>query len=111
MTYDNTNRGAIFENDRKENDNHPDMKGQINVEGAEFWVSGWWKEDRNGNEYMSLSVNPKQPQQRQAQQPQGTRQQPQQPRQPQRTHQQMKRGESAPKSATGFDDMDDDIPF
>ena len=57
--YDNTDRGALFKNDRKETDNHPDYKGQINVGGVEFWLSAWLKTDRNGAKFMSLSVQPK----------------------------------------------------
>jgi hypothetical protein len=39
--YDNTNRGAIWKNDKKETDKHPDFRGELNVNGAEFWVSAW----------------------------------------------------------------------
>lgn len=62
--YDNTNRGALFKNDRKESDNHPDYKGSVNVGGVEYWLSAWIKDGRNGK-FMSLSVKPKdeQPQQ------------------------------------------------
>jgi hypothetical protein len=41
MSYDNTNRGQIWGNDKKEKDTHPDFKGSVNVEGVEYWVSGW----------------------------------------------------------------------
>lgn len=41
MTYDNTNRGQIWGNDKKEKDTHPDFKGSINVEGKEYWLSAW----------------------------------------------------------------------
>ena len=41
--YDNTNRGAVWRNDRKETDSHPDFKGSIDVEGVEYWLSGWQK--------------------------------------------------------------------
>ena len=41
MSYDNTNRGQIWGNDKKEKDTHPDFKGSLNVEGVEYWVSGW----------------------------------------------------------------------
>lgn len=41
MTYDNTNRGSIWKNDRKEKDTHPDFKGSANVNGVEYWVSAW----------------------------------------------------------------------
>jgi|DEB0MinimDraft_3_1074331.scaffolds.fasta_scaffold457691_1 hypothetical protein len=39
--YDNTNRMVIWENDKKETPQHPDFKGSINVEGVDYWVSGW----------------------------------------------------------------------
>lgn len=39
--YDNTNRGQIWPNDRKESEKHPDFKGGLNVEGVEYWVSAW----------------------------------------------------------------------
>ena len=39
--YDNTNRGAIWKNDKKETDRHPDFNGSINIEGVEYFLSGW----------------------------------------------------------------------
>ena len=60
MEYDNTNRGAIFKNDDKQQDNHPDYKGSLNVNGVDMWVSGWLKtSEKTGNKFMSLSVKPK----------------------------------------------------
>ena len=56
--YDDTNRGVLFTNDRKTTDKHPDLKGTINVEGKEFWVSGWFKTGKSGG-FTSLSVTPK----------------------------------------------------
>ena len=60
--YDNTDRGVLFKNDRKEQDNHPDYKGSINVGGVEFWLSAWIREGENDKgryKFMSLSVKPK----------------------------------------------------
>ena len=53
--YDNTNRGALFRNDRKESDNHPDYTGKLNVAGVDYWLSAWIKEGKSGK-FMSLSV-------------------------------------------------------
>ena len=85
MQYDNSNRGAIFKNDDKQQDNHPDYKGSINVNGVDLWISGWLKtSEKTGKKFMSLSVKPKDAAK---------------PVQP-----------SKPKSS-GFDDMNDDVPF
>lgn len=101
--YDNTNRGVLFENDRKETENHPDMNGTININGVDHWFSGWWKQTRSGSEFLSLSIG--KPKEAQAQQGQKTSRnnQPPSQRQQQRA--------IAKKHAGGFDDMDDSAPF
>ena len=77
--YDNTNTGVLFSNKKKTSDKHPDRTGSLNVDGVEYWLSGWVKKDKNGQPFMSLSVKAKAP-------------------------------KPAPK-ASGFDDMEDSIPF
>lgn len=58
--YDNTNSGILSRNERKEKDTHPDFTGQINVEGVDYWLSGWIKERRDGSgKFFSLSVRRK----------------------------------------------------
>jgi uncharacterized protein (DUF736 family) len=57
--YDDTNRGALFRNDKKESDRHPDYKGSLNVGGTEYWISAWLKEAKSGTKYMSLAVTAK----------------------------------------------------
>ena len=59
--YDDTNRGVLFKNDRKDSDKHPDYKGKVNVGGQEFWLSAWIKDGAKGK-FMSLSVQPKEDQ-------------------------------------------------
>ena len=58
-TYDNTNGGALFPNDRKEKETHPDFRGNINVDGKEYWIKGWKKSSKEGMRFVSLSVTAK----------------------------------------------------
>ena len=60
--FDNNNRGNLFKNDKKLEDRHPDMNGSINIEGTEYWISGWKKTSKAGSGFISLSVRPKQEQ-------------------------------------------------
>lgn len=59
MAYDNTNSGALFKNEKDGVETRPDYKGQINVNGTDFWLSAWLKKSKDGKVYMSLSVQPK----------------------------------------------------
>ena len=57
--YDNTNRGALFKNEEKQNPKHADYNGSIDVNGEEFWLNGWAKTSSKGTRYLSLSIKPK----------------------------------------------------
>lgn len=61
MTYDNTNRGSIWPNQKKQKDTHPDFTGSLDVDGVEYWVSAWKrKPDANPKApSLSFSVTPK----------------------------------------------------
>ena len=57
--YDNTNRGTLGKNKRKEKDTHPEYTGTLNVEGKDYWLSGWVKDGPENTKFFSLSVKPK----------------------------------------------------
>ena len=52
------NSGVLFANDKKDNDRAPNYKGNIMVEGTEYWLSAWVKEGKNGK-FLGLAVSPK----------------------------------------------------
>lgn len=52
------NSGAIFKNDRKEKDTHPDMTGSAEIDGVEYWINAWTKEGK-GKKFLSLSFKVK----------------------------------------------------
>lgn len=58
MEYDNSNKGALFRNDKRTSDRAPEYNGSINVNGVDYWISGWIKEGQKGK-FFSLSVQPK----------------------------------------------------
>lgn len=53
------NSGAMFVNDKKESETHPDRKGSAMIGGVEYWVNGWINESKSGTKYMSLKFSPK----------------------------------------------------
>ena len=61
MAYDNTNRGSIWKNKKKEKDTHPDFTGSLDVNGVAYWVNAWKRKDDASPEAPALtfSVRPK----------------------------------------------------
>ena len=53
------NSGAMFVNDKKESETHPDRKGSAMIDGKEYWVSGWVNTSAKGTKYMSLKFSAK----------------------------------------------------
>jgi hypothetical protein len=102
--YDNTNSGALFKNDKQGNDNWPDYRGQINVNGEDFWISAWLKTSKkDGKKYMSLAIQPNDKKQQSQPSRQPSRQQ---ARQPDRQHR-----APDPQPYDVDDNFNDDIPF
>ena len=82
MAYDNNMRGALWKNEKREKDTHPQLQGQAEVDGVEYWVSGWTSKEGGNKPLVSLSFKRKDSQRA--------------PR---------------PDPAPGNDDLDDAIPF
>lgn len=63
MAFDNTNRGAMFKS-QKSKDTDSDYSGNLNVDGAEYFLNGWIKTagpnaQNPGSKFMSVSVKKK----------------------------------------------------
>jgi len=58
MKYDNNLWGALFKNHKKEGQ-QPDYQGNCEIEGKEYWISGWVKDSKDGKKYMRLQFKPK----------------------------------------------------
>ncbi len=84
--YDNTNRFALFKNN-KQKESQPDYTGTITLEGGkEMRLSAWLRESKNGVTYMSGQMS--------------------EPLDNQSSNQPMQQQESK-----SIDDIKDDIPF
>jgi len=83
--------GALFKNDKGDNPNRPDYRGDIMLGGVLYEVSGWIKPKPSNPEekFMSLSGKPKQSAPKQA----------------------APAPKPQPKPSAGFDMDDGDIPF
>ena len=89
--YDNNLTGMLFRNDKGDNEKRPDYKGSCEVNGVQYWISGWVREagpnsKRAGEKFISMKLEPKEQQ-----------------AQPQRAAVQQQPATVA--------NMDDDIPF
>lgn len=58
-TFDNTNRGRLFKNDRKTEERQPDLTGDINISGVDYFLSAWKKTSKTGKNYLSISIGNK----------------------------------------------------
>lgn len=55
--------GALFKNEDRDTEQQPHYKGNIRINGQDYWLSAWLKESKAGRKYMSLSAKPKTAQQ------------------------------------------------
>lgn len=114
--------GSLFKNDKGDNPNRPDYRGDICIGGVVYSLSAWIKEGQRGK-FMSLQATPKP-----ATQPAAYADAPAPApaaapaRRPSQAEQDAKyaserrareaqQAQPKPVSGTGFDSMDDDIPF
>jgi uncharacterized protein (DUF736 family) len=80
MPYD-SGKGGLFKNTDKKSDQHPDYRGEANIDGQPHRISAWIRTAKSGTKYMSLAIQPKES------------------------------DVERRKSATPSDDMEDSIPF
>jgi len=57
--YSNVNRGALWKNEKRESDTHPNLTGSLNVEGKEYWVSAWTSKEGGKKPLVSFSIKSK----------------------------------------------------
>jgi hypothetical protein len=51
--------GALFRNDKRENDQQPEYRGDGLVNGEPVWLSAWIKESKDDRKYFSIAFKNK----------------------------------------------------
>ena len=49
--------GSMFDNDKGDNPNRPDMRGSVTIDGTKYSLSAWNNESKAGRKYVSLKVS------------------------------------------------------
>jgi len=124
VAYDNTNTGLLKKNDRKEKDSHPDYRGMVNVDGVDYWLSAWIKVGKEGSKlagqkFFSLALEPMEDQRRSSSRRDDDRGGRGRDDRGRGGYDRDDRGRGRDddrrdprgQQGSGFDDMDDDIPF
>lgn len=113
--------GTLHRNDKGDNPNRPDYRGDICIEGVVYSLSAWIKEGQRGK-FLSIQATPKPATQpaayadaapAPAPAPAPARRQPQAEQDARYAADRRAKEAQAPRatSNTGFDSMEDDIPF
>jgi hypothetical protein len=55
VKYDQNNSGALFKNEKRMKDSHPNSRGKAMVGGKWYWISGWTKKSANDQPFISLA--------------------------------------------------------
>jgi hypothetical protein len=54
------NTGALFRDERKSSETDRDYNGTLDINGTEYWLSGWIKQSKKtGKKYLSIAVKSK----------------------------------------------------
>ena len=87
--YDNDNRGAVWRNEKKSTEKHPDFTGKATISGVDYYVSAWRRgpDDNPRAPALRFTVSPV----------------------AEVAHQGMQKAKQAMQPADDF--ADDDIPF
>jgi len=59
MPEQKDNQGALFKNDKGDNDKRPDYRGPLTIKGEEGELAAWISKSKQGQTYMSLKWQPK----------------------------------------------------
>lgn len=109
--------GSLFKNDKGDNPNRPDYRGDICIGGVVYSLSAWIKEGQRGK-FMSLQATPKPATQpavvTDTPPPAAPRRQTQaeQDAQYAAERRERERAQDAKRqTGTAFDDMEEDLPF
>lgn len=50
--------GSLSKNEKKQTDKQPDFRGSCQIDGVEYWISGWQRNNERGK-WISLAFSQK----------------------------------------------------
>jgi hypothetical protein len=50
------NSGALFRNQKKQQPQHADFSGTLDVNGVQYWIDAWTRESKSGTKFLSLGI-------------------------------------------------------
>jgi hypothetical protein len=50
------NSGALFRNQKKQQPQHADFSGTLDVNGVQYWIDAWTRESKCGTKFLSLGI-------------------------------------------------------
>lgn len=56
MARDYKGTGALFKNNYKKEDKHPDYKGEMEMGGLKYDMAGWIRKSKGGKSYLSVVI-------------------------------------------------------
>jgi hypothetical protein len=57
--YNNENRFALFREENRKSDKHPEFSGTLNIDGTDYWINAWVQVSKSGKKFFSGTVRPK----------------------------------------------------
>jgi hypothetical protein len=62
VSYNNDNQVALWKNEDRKSDKHPNLKGSATVNGVEYWASAWTNKAEGNKPIVKISLTPKEKQ-------------------------------------------------
>lgn len=57
-SFNNNMQGVLFKNDKGDNPNRADYRGQCEINGVKYWLDAWINTSKDHRKFMSIKFKP-----------------------------------------------------